>query len=373
MRCEFSTVMKALSALILPMAVSVALAEGISTSFSGFGTVGGTFTSDGKYAYYHSPTEFTGASNSLDVGLESRIGVQAVISLDPQWSITAQEVAKLRGNTNFDPGTEWLFAQYQPVPDLKLRLGRVVLPVFLASDVINVGYAVPWFRAPNNVYYTEPFAYLDGGQVLWGHSLGALQLNLEATYGSTENTFSVPGVGLASAKSKSTFNAAVSLSWRDLLVRFSETRLNEVTSLRPSPTQTLNLDLHDHFHCLGLQYDNGKALLMSEWTKRDEPNLPGANKPLAQDTSWYVAAGWRFGKFTPLAIYSVLNVGDSLLTSAGTTHTWDASLRYDVMRNLDLKLQISRALVANGTYFVVSNPASNQSVNIYSFGADFVF
>jgi hypothetical protein len=373
MRCAETSVAKVTWTAILSMAASVAWADSISTSLSGYGTVGGTFTSDGKYAYYHSPREFTGASNSLDIGLESRIGVQAVVSFDPQWSITAQEVLKLRGSSNFDPGTEWLYVQYQPDSHLKLRLGRVVLPVFLISDTINVGYAVPWFRAPNNIYYAEPFEYLDGGQVQWQHSLGALQLNLESTYGDTQGSFSVPGVGLASAKSRSHFHAAVSLSWRNLLVRYAETDLNESASLPLSATQTVNINLRDHFHCVGLQYDDGKAVLMSEWTKRDEPNLPGANKPLAQDTSWYVAAGWRFGKFTPLVMYSVLSVGDALLTSAGTTHTWDASLRYDVARNLDLKLQITRARAANGAYFVISNPATDESVNVYSFGADFVF
>jgi hypothetical protein len=373
MLCSRTTAVKAAWAAILSVTACAALADGITTSVSGFGTVGGTFTSDGHYAYYHTPTEFTGASNSLDVGLESRIGVQAVVSFDSQWSITAQEVAKLRGSTNFDPGTEWLFAQYQPDSNLKLRLGRVVLPVFLASDTINVGYAVPWFRAPNNVYYTEPFNSLDGGQVLWQHSLGALQLALEATYGSTEETISVTGLGLASIKSRSTFNAAVSLSWRDLLVRYAETRLKEMASVPLSATQTLNISLNDRFQCVGVQYDNGGALLMSEWTKRTQPNAPGTNKPFAQDTSWYAGAGWRFGKFTPFVMYSVLNVGDSVLVGPGTTHAWDASLRYDVVRNIDLKLQITRTQAANGTYFVVANRASEERVNIYSFGADFVF
>src|SRR5580658_3996005 len=166
----------AIMVVIISMTSAVALADGITTSLSGFGTAGGTFTSDGKYAYDHDSTEFTGASNSFDVGLESRIGVQAVVSFDPQWSVTAQEVAKLRGSTNFDPGTEWLYAQYQPDSNWKLRLGRVVLPVFLISDTINVGYAVPWFRAPNEVYFAEPLEHLDGGQALWQHSLGPFQL-----------------------------------------------------------------------------------------------------------------------------------------------------------------------------------------------------
>jgi hypothetical protein len=363
---------KAIGAAILSMTSCAALADGIGYSISGYGTVGGTFTSDGDYAYIHNSAEFTGASNSFDVGLESRIGVQAVVTFDPQWSVTAQEVLKLRGSTNFDPGTEWLYAQYQPESDVKLRLGRVVLPVFLLSDTINVGYAAPWFRAPNDVYFAEPLEYLDGGQALWRHSLGAFQLSLEATYGEAEATLELGGIPVA-AKSRSTFNAAVSLSWQNLLVRFAETDLNTAASLSLTASQTLNLTVHDHFHCAGLQFDDGRALLMSEWTKRDEANLAGLFKPLAEDTSWYVAAGWHFGKFTPMAMYSVLNITDSLLQNPASYHSWGATVRYDVLHNLDLKLQVTRAQAANGAYFSIPNAASSERVNIYSFGADFVF
>jgi hypothetical protein len=372
MHCAVAIVARARWAAMIWMVSSMVFADGIATTVSGFGTVGGTFTSDGHYAYIHNPTEFAGASTSLDTGLDSRIGVQAVVSFDSQWSVTAQEVAKLRGSSDFDPGTEWLYAQYQPTTDLKARLGRVVLPVFLLSDVINVGYAAPWFHAPNDVYDAEGFEYLDGGQVLWRHSLGGLQLNLEATYGQTAGTFDVAGFEL-SAKSSSTFNTALSLSWGNLLVRYAYSDLNTAASLPLSPAQIVDLKVHDHFHCLGLQYDDGNALLMSEWTKRKEDNLPGLNEPVANDTSWYAAAGWRFGKFTPLAMYSALHITQSLLQSPASYHTWNAILRYDVRRNLDLKLQLSRAQAANDAYWISSNRASNEYVEVYSFGTDFVF
>jgi hypothetical protein len=372
MRCAETTVIKATWAAIMSMAASVTLADGISTSVSGYGTVGGTFTSDGHYAYFHNETEFTGASNSFDVGLDSRIGVQAVVSFDSQWSVTAQELAKLRGDSNFHPDTEWLFAQYQPDSDLKLRLGRVVLPVFLLSDTINVGYAAPWFNAPNDVYYAEPYEYLDGGQLLWQHSLGAFQLGLEGTYGETDATLGLAGTEVI-AKSKNTFDAAVSLSWRNLLIRYAETRLNSATTVLASATKTFSLTVHDRFHCAGLQYDDGKALLMSEWIKRDEDNLVGFNKPFAVDTSWYVAAGWHFGRFMPLGSYSVLDITDSIVQKAARYSSWGASLRYDVVRNVDLKLQINRAQAGDSAYWVVAKPSSNERVNVYSIGADFVF
>jgi hypothetical protein len=44
-----------------------------------------------------------------------------------------------------------------------------------------------------------------------------------------------------------------------------------------------------------------------------------------------------------------------------------------VVRNLDLKLQVSRAQADNGAYWVERNAASDERVNIYSLGADFVF
>jgi hypothetical protein len=374
MRCAntiATRVTLATSLMMVAWAASADGVDGITTSFSGYGTVGGTFTSDGKYAYVHNSTEFTGASNSFDVGLDSRIGVQAVVNFDPQWSITAQEEAKLRGSSEFDPGTEWLYAQYQPEPALKLRLGRVVLPTFLASDTINVGYAVPWFRAPNEVYASEPFDYLDGAQVIWQHAVGPFQLNLEISYGDTQANFSAESLSL-SARSKSTFNGAVSLSWRDLLLRYSETDLRTVFSVPFNPV-TLTYNLHDQFHCLGLQYDNGKALLTSEWVKRDENNLPGFDKPFAREIAWYTAAGWRLGKFTPLVMYSVLDLDASVISPAVNYATWAASLRYDVVRNVDLKLQVSRAQANNGIEFVNAIPTVNQRVNVYSFGADFVF
>jgi hypothetical protein len=56
----------------LPTAAGATLADDISTSISGYGTVGGTFTSDAHYAYIHNSSEFKGALNSLDVGDQFR-------------------------------------------------------------------------------------------------------------------------------------------------------------------------------------------------------------------------------------------------------------------------------------------------------------
>jgi len=82
---ELKRIHAALSGLAVSMFAFVSTVQAdsaISTTLSGFGTVGGSLTSDGEYQYRHDSTEFSGAPNSFDVGLDSRLGVQ-------QWWISA--------------------------------------------------------------------------------------------------------------------------------------------------------------------------------------------------------------------------------------------------------------------------------------------
>jgi hypothetical protein len=63
---------------------------------------------------------------------------------------------------------------------LEAACGRVVLPTFVVSDSIDVGYSVPWFRAPNEVYATNPFDYFDGAQAIWVHALTRIGVTMNS-------------------------------------------------------------------------------------------------------------------------------------------------------------------------------------------------
>jgi hypothetical protein len=144
-------------------------------------------------------------------------------------------------------------------------------------------------------------------------------------------------------------------------------------SIPLSPTFVINYVLRDVFTSVGLQYDNGKALVMSEWAKREENNIPFINLPVSASREWYVAGGWRFGKLTPLLSYGTFDPSKSVSGPPAEYGTWSGSLRYDIVRNVALKAQISRPQAANPTYWVLFNTASTERVNVYSVGADFVF
>jgi hypothetical protein len=360
-------------ATLLITAVTAAAADnGINTTLSGYGTVGGTFTSDNNYAYTHDPTEFSGATHQFDVGLESRIGVQAVVDFGSGLSLTAQELARQRGNDAFSLGTEWLFLQYSPASDWKLRLGRVALTTFLFSDSREVGYATPWFRAPNERYGVESFQNLDGVEALWHHNAGSFGLGLNGSYGSTTEDYFAQGATYH-VTVRNAHNLAATLEYGDFLLRVSQTSLLIPAVIPLSATSSLSFTVKDTFDAVGLQYDNGKAIVLSEFARRSENVAPILGEPLAASKQWYVAGGWRFGKLTPLLTYGKFNPSQSFVSPEASYGTWSTSLRYDIVRNVALKAEVSRPQAANLPYWVTANPTSSDRINVYSIGADFVF
>jgi hypothetical protein len=363
------------AAIVLAWGLGVtatASAEEFTTTLSGYGTVGGTFTSDKNFAYHHDPDEFTGASNTLDIGLDSRLGVQVVFDFGNGISVTAQELAKERGDKSFDLDTEWAYLQYQPTSDFKFRLGRVVTPTFLLSDSRNVGYAAPWFRAPNELYGIEPFQNFDGGQALWHRGVGPVAVSLQTGYGTTQTTLLLGG-NKYPIKANYVFNASATLEYGGFLVRASQTKISTPLTIPLSASYAVTFNAVDKFTAFGAQYDNGKAIVLGEWAKRSQNTGPGLPLPVGESTSWYLTGGWRFGEFTPMVMYGKLDEGTTLLAPAGNFGTWSGILRYDIARNIALKAQVSRAQAANYAYWVTEDTTSTERVNVYSIGADFAF
>jgi hypothetical protein len=60
-----------------------------------------SFTSNKNFAYIHDGTEFKRASDQFDIGLESRVGVQAVVDFGSDFKVIAQEVLRRRGEESF--------------------------------------------------------------------------------------------------------------------------------------------------------------------------------------------------------------------------------------------------------------------------------
>jgi hypothetical protein len=376
MRCFQNLSVRATLCMALMLAAgSVARADnGISITISGYGTVGGTYTGNSAYTYIPNSSDFRATNSQFDLGLDSRIGVQATFTYGSDLSVIVQEEAKRRGSENFSPGTEWAFFQYAPTAGLKLRLGRVALATFLMSDSRDVGYAQPWFLAPNEVYGAEPYQTLDGGQALWHVNLGQIGLDLVGAYGTSSQVLETgPNATSNTFSAKYAYNLAAILTYDSFLLRVADTTVALPTSFPLGPTTVVSYLNNDKFLSVGFQYDNGTAIVLTEWSKRSENKAPFVNLPVIISSQWYAAGGWRFGKLTALLIYGKWDAGLCLVTPQVTTGTWSESLRYDIVGNVALKAQFSRPQVSSEFYWTAPNYASNKRVNVFSLGVDFVF
>ncbi len=375
-----------------PLAVALAVATlcpiahaaegGPDIKISGFGTVAGAISDDGDLRLVRNVTHGKGISDSLDIGADSRLGLQGVVTFQKGFSATAQLVAQRRSSAgatvgtyeakDFDLAFEWLFAQYQINDNFSVRLGRMQMPAFLLSESLNIGYAAPWLRAPVHLYTSEPFYRLDGVQMNWRANVGGVNLSAQLSHGETQSFISA-GVPLPLnfvSDGGGVYGASLTAESGDWTGRLG---LIRIKVLPPLP----GVDpIKDQYVSLGLQYDNGQALVLSEYAKRTENEQPAlGGLPFARANYGYVAAGWRFGSVLPMLIISKGNHATLGATFSPVTHdsrSIGASVRYDVAPNIALKAQLDQYEAKDGLAFE-NRGNDDHKVRVLTAGFDFVF
>jgi len=228
-------------------------------------------------------------------------------------------------------------------------------------------------------YGQMPLRTLDGVQGLSRIPMGSTILSIQPSYGESAYNISVGSLVLKST-SHPVLSLNGSLEFGDWLIRAGQVRgTSQLNGLVLNPALVgapLNHNMKDIFTSAGLQYDNGKAVVMTEWAQRKQNNIDPSyfpsfgigGRPLGESRSWYVAGGWRFGQWLPLLSY-----GEAKNTlTKDKTHNLSASLRYDVMTNVALKAQYSRYSAKDSVAFITPDPTKG-NVNVFAVGVDFVF
>lgn len=357
----------------------------VQYKFSGFGTLGATKTNTDETEFRTSVEQFRGAGKTVDLGVDSKLAVQSSAVFSNGVTLTAQVLGSRKMNDDFDMGFEWLFAQYTGIDGLDLKGGRVVMPAFLASDSRLVGYATPWLRVSPVVYAMMPLSHVDGAQATYRKAIGSAIASVQMTMGGATGpalTASevIPGLvapAIAESESNRIFGLNASIEWGDWLFRLSQ--IKDRTSLDtsvliggvlyPSPTP---LEFDDKFQEVGIQYDDGKAVVMAEMVKRSTKNVR-----VNDGKAWYVAGGYRFGSFMPYLMLSqykqtfTYQGGDNPPKTKGTA----IGARYDFANNLALKAEWAQYR-NNSTYTFtdsVSSSVADKKINVMSVALDFIF
>jgi hypothetical protein len=411
--CQMSAIIL-FALLSLPVAASVT-AEGPGESvftFSGFGTLGLVHSSDHNADFTDNLLEPNGAgyTHPWAADVDSKLGAQVSAQLTSQFSMMLQVISQERWDNSFRPHVEWANISYQPLPEITVRVGRIVLPTYLYSDTRKVGYSNPWVRPPEEFYALQPIYDSDGVDANYKIHLGDIDNTLVATFGSTR--FRARGGGEFVVKNLSVIADTVEYGALTLHAAY-ETSAVTFNALDPlfdyfplfgpqgvAIAAKYNTDNKQaQFLTAGAIYAPGRWFVMGEWERRNLHSVFG------ESSAWYVSGGYRLGKVTPFmtfaqtkiignksdpgldlsglppnyaAVASILNFQlNEQLASTPEQHTTSVGLRWDVMKQVDLKMQYDHINLGAGSAGTLYNTQPGfqpgSSVNLVSITIDFVW
>lgn len=361
---------------ILPLAIAlacgVAHAEDVSSmfSYSGFGTVGAAHSSstDGDYVTSYNSTAGAGRTNSWAFGVDTELGGQVNVKFSDKFFGVVQVIARDQTNNTFSPRVEWANLGYKITPDLQVRVGRIALPLFMVSDTRLVGYSNTWLRAPIETYNSFSITNSDGVDLSYKSHFGSVNNTVQVYDGKTSNDLYL-GNGTVSRgfTAKQMKGIQDTVEYGAFTARAGLMKANLELPLGPyvipSASEVINF---------GLSYDPGTWFVQGEITKVKLPNIVSDEKAI------YVTGGYRIKSFTPFASYSQARPdgGGNGAGPGDDMSTTSVGVRWDVMKNVDVKMQLDRISLGSKSrgYFTNATPAlAGSSINLFGVVVDFVF
>jgi hypothetical protein len=280
----------------------------------------------------------------------------------------------------------------------------VPFPAYVISDYQKTGYAYIWVRPPVELYQFNPFTSVDGGDVAWQTNLGGLSLKATAFCGSFDDrgfargavteffARKIAGLSLVGVQGDSTYRAFYTQFDVTTTNPAITAGLNQIRNgvpplgLAPNPALADQLEVKGKkatYLSLAYQYDPGTWFIIVEVGKN-----AGADDLVLHSTSGYVTGGYRFGNWTPYLMAakrqtdsSTTNpnpIATALLASGEKAQSsYSAGLRWDFMKNFDLKLQYDAVKNATNSQGTLAAPqptfVKGQSYNLTTINLDFVF
>lgn len=380
-------------------------------TFNGFGTVGVVHSDEDQADFGSGVTAPDGAGHtrSLSPEVDSRLGLQLTADLTPRLTGVFQAVAEQRYDDTYQPTVEWANLKFDITPELSIRAGRMILPIFMASEYRKVGYANPWVRPPQEVYRVIPVTNIDGVALSHQTRFDRFTNSLQVTYGGRDAKFvggeveSRDGVTVANTLHWGATTLFASYSRSRLTAEFFDPLLDAFRPFGPDgraiadrfAVDDTRFDIMD----IGAEYDPGDWFVKGEWMRSRSDSILG-------DThGWYLTGGYRFGAVTPYvtlarlhfdsdtshpglplaglppaaAQAAGLNAGlnQFLQLVATAQKSISVGVRWDFARNMALKAQYDHLDLETGSAGILINPQPGfepgGTANVFSLTVDFVF
>lgn len=345
-------------------------------------------------------------ANKVGFTNDSRFGLQISAKINSKVDLTGQLLSRARDNNDYAMKANWAFVTYHLTDPLAIRAGKLKLTTFLISDYIEVGYAYPWIRPPQEVYYSNPISTMNGVDMLYRFNLGRFSLLLQPYYGASsggqalvpqEVVGGVPQIQPNPAPPPY-YNVVPSPAGTIAYTSFTADSMYGINvsggtnafTLRAGYLKTLvsapafNVtNKTATFSSVGGSMDWMNVVLYAEYFQRRIEQ--GANAAFPDQKGWYTTLGYRIGKFLPNVTFAKLednnnppNGGNPFATGYGTPleqSSVTGGIRYELGTGADIKFEAEDVKPLNGTRGLLIGPlpAGKSHVMIYSVALDLVF
>jgi hypothetical protein len=337
---------------------------------NGFGTLGAVYSSEDDATYSGAGFGLRGAGGDdrVSMDVDSRLGIQVLGKFSSKLTATLQIISEQDYQGKYAPHVEWANIKYEVTPDFSVRVGRTAMPSYLFSDSRKVGYAIPWVRAPHEVYDLLPITNSDGLDVSYKFQTGAVGHSLQAIYGENVTDVNDAFVG----KAKHVWGVFDALSVGDLTVKltYQEQKLYFNTYQTPNPLQAEPAQVE--FTAMGVHYDPGQYFVGGEWA-----HLVIEDMLFSRDVeAWYVTGGYRFGEWTPyVTIADHKPKTPAFFGGWGTEQrSYALGARWDFMSKFNLKAEyqyVDLPAGSQGLLDVPMNPITFRPSPDYTPGENF--
>ena len=360
--------------------------------FDGFMTVGAAKIVDiedaDKGNIYIGGLGDRGISEDLSFERDSRFGLQISSDVAENMSVVAQILG--RGESgNFNAIVEWAYVDYKFNDIASVHVGKIKQPVYLVNDYIEVGYAYPWIRPPQEVYLlNNPLNTVNGIELLLQIPVGPGTLSLQPYIGS--NRDDIPNAQGAFFEAENIYGLDIKYSGRGYTVHASNFQCEVKTFggfTTQSPFGAVNVDLNGKGDCnvtaAGFNLDIADVVVYSEWTKRTTSET--LERPFGDTEAFYVTLGYRFGKLMPHITFASID-GEASTVQPGAVSgpgipgpgsfnfpvqiqtSITAGLRYEVNDSAALKVEYQ---VVDVEQDAAELGKANQQFNYGLFNTDF--
>ena len=322
--------------LIKAAVVSVLASTSVqAVQFDGFMTVGAAKIVDIEDAdrgnIYIGGLGDRGISEDLSFERDSRFGLQISSDVAENMSVVAQILGRA-DQSDFNAIVEWAYVDYKFNDIASVHVGKIKQPVYLVNDYVEVGYAYPWIRPPQEVYLlNNPLNTVNGIELLLQIPVGSGTLSFQPYLGS--NRDDIPNAQGAFFEAENIYGLDIKYSGRGYTVHASNFQCEVKTFggfTTASPFGPVNVDLNGKGDCnvaaAGFNLDMADVVIYSEWTKRKTNDT--LERPFGDTEAFYATLGYRFGKFLPHITFASIEgeastvgigSGDGAITAASGT------------------------------------------------------